>query len=869
MKQFCALPVLLLLSACSGGGGSSAGRQDADPVVVDYPVVFVRRALSFEDDGLLREDNIYAPATFNAGAQLVLKERATPGAPERVLTGELFDGDYDVKDLNVSADGGKLVFAMRAPEEEDADEQPTWNIWVYDREEGSLQRVIRQDLIAEEGEDIAPAFLPDGRIVFSSTRQRRSRALLLDDNKPQFSALAEDLRNEAFVLHVMDADGSNIRQISFNQSHDLHPAVLADGRILFNRWDRMGGANSLSLYTVRPDGSALEVHYGYHSQNTGSNQSEAVFARPQPLPDGRLLAVLRAPRGAGYGGDLLAIDSISYAEAYSEPEGGGQLQGQESVSLLPVVTDGGISPHGLFASAWPLHDGSSRLLVAWSECRLLEPDTGLARPCSGELLEDPDVEPADPLYGLWVYDYRAGTQRPIVVAVEGEMISEAVAMEPRPLPDFLPDPVPGMDLDEGLVQAGVGILDIRSVYSFDGEAIADIDQLADPLIAGADMRPARFLRVEKAVAIPDDEVLDFDNNAFGRSRGQLMREILGYTPIQPDGSVRVQIPADMPFALSVVDADGRRLGGRHQNWLQLRPGEQRQCAGCHTGDSEVPHGRADLEPASAWAGSPTSGIPFPNTEPALVAEMGETMAQLLARIAGEAALTGDLVYADLWTDPALREKDPSSALRYADLATPQPVSLSCQDEWVPGCRSVIHYPEHIQPIWERTRELLDDSGALIEDRSCLSCHTPRDESGLVRLPAGQLNLVSELSPNNASWMTSYVQLLFARPTQEIVDGTLSNILVQDTDDNGNPLFETDEEGNLILDANGDPIPVMVTVNRNRLMDEAAANNSRFFQSFRPGRSHADYLEPAELRLVSEWLDIGAQYYNNPFDAPVN
>jgi hypothetical protein len=26
---------------------------------------------------------------------------------------------------------------------------------------------------------------------------------------------------------------------------------------------------------------------------------------------------------------------------------------------------------------------------------------------------------------------------------------------------------------------------------------------------------------------------------------------------------------------------------------------------------------------------------------------------------------------------------------------------------------------------------------------------------------------------------------------------------------------------------------------------------------------------AELRLLSEWIDIGTQYYNNPFDAPLN
>ena len=28
------------------------------------------------------------------------------------------------------------------------------------------------------------------------------------------------------------------------------------------------------------------------------------------------------------------------------------------------------------------------------------------------------------------------------------------------------------------------------------------------------------------------------------------------------------------------------------------------------------------------------------------------------------------------------------------------------------------------------------------------------------------------------------------------------------------------------------------------------------------------LTPAELRLIAEWLDIGAQFYNDPFVAPV-
>jgi len=36
----------------------------------------------------------------------------------------------------------------------------------------------------------------------------------------------------------------------------------------------------------------------------------------------------------------------------------------------------------------------------------------------------------------------------------------------------------------------------------------------------------------------------------------------------------------------------------------------------------------------------------------------------------------------------------------------------------------------------------------------------------------------------------------------------------------------------------------------------------------PVLDHTGFLTPAELRLISEWLDIGGQFYNDPFVAPV-
>jgi len=77
---------------------------------------------------------------------------------------------------------------------------------------------------------VSPHYLPDGRIVFSSTRQTQSQAILLDENKPQFSAQDEARTEPAFVLEVMNADGTGVHQISFNQSHDRDATVLANGR---------------------------------------------------------------------------------------------------------------------------------------------------------------------------------------------------------------------------------------------------------------------------------------------------------------------------------------------------------------------------------------------------------------------------------------------------------------------------------------------------------------------------------------------------------------------------------------------------------------------------------------------------------------
>jgi hypothetical protein len=919
------------LLACGGGpgrvdeNGNPSGRQQPDPVAVDFAVAYIARPIPREETevglGDIRATDLLDPTAFNPGARLYLKDRATATAPRRALTDGIFEAGalYDVKDLSAHPDGDRLLFALRAPELEgvDDDEQPTWNIWEYDLRTDELRRVIRSDIRAEAGQDLGPRYLPDGRIVFTSTRQSRSRAILLDDNKPQFDAQVENDNEPALLLHVMEDDGTDIEQITYNQSHDLQPSVLQDGRILFTRWDGMN-RDRLSLYTVNPDGTDMSFHYGYHSLN--GEQAPTLF-RPTQMPDGRLLAIYK-PRDELLGGDMLVIDTANYSENDVDLAGFAGGPAQASISVVPARIDGEISRNGLYSSAYPLHDGSNRLLVSWSQCRLELPDEERLVPCTEEWLATEGVVEAPPLYGLWVYNLANQTQQPLVVAREGTIFTEALALEPVPAPAYQP-PLAG---NSNLVDQGVGVLHIQSVYDLDGEDSSSqgIANLADPAQTSATDRPARFLRLLKAVSTPDRDVLNGQDdeifgNRFNQNRGLL--EILGYAPIEPDGSVKVRVPADRAFTFEIVNEDGVRVGTRHNNWLQLRAGEVRHCQGCHSADSQIPHGRPDAQLALAYHGAPTSGAPFPSTRrtdafgTAEYPELGETMAQFDARIAvictdnndpGTCNLRGprppsvDLIYNDVWTDPQAREPDADFAYRYAHLTNDDyrevsfnedeeavvspdlspsrpPVADSCQDQWHSLCRIVINYENHIQPLWERPRwlteededgqrQLVLDEAGLPVNHTCTGCHSRTDADGVTRVPPGQLELVRDAGPNGQ--MVSYLELLNNDVELEIVDDALVPRLVETGE------FERDEEGELILDEDtGEPIPVLTTVPvRPSMSRGGAANSGRFFSKFTSfdnsdseAVDHRGMLNAHELRLLREWLDLNARYYNNQFD----
>jgi len=861
---------LIALVGCSSGGNIDIGSgQAADPATVDFPIAYVKR--SAPD---VMDDDVRDLRTFRVDADVFVKDRADASVVERNITQRVTsDNMWDVRDLDVSFDGRSLVFAMRGPMIPNGDEedQPTWNLWQYTFATDTLARVINSDLIAEEGHDVAPHYLPDGRIVFTSTRQRASKAILLDESKPQFDPLTEDRREPSFVLHVINSAGTGIRQISFSQSHDMDPTVLMNGRILFSRWDTAPGRSAIHLYTMNPDGSNLQLHYGALSHATGTNGSTIQFLKTREQPNGDLLSLVRPNTDSDFGGDLYVIDARSFVENAQPLAANASLAGpaQRPATGNDVRTIPGISPGGRFSAAFPLWDGSGRIAVSWTQCRASL--AGQIRPCTNDVLSDPAVQPAPPLYSIWMYDTQRRAFLPLQTPEADRMITDVVIAQPRPAPVVILDRVPGVDIDADFVSEGVGILDIKSVYDIAGAdtAAPSIAAVANPMTTTADQRTARFIRIEKAVSIPDEDVLDFRNTAFGASN--FMREILGYGMIEPDGSVRMKVPADVAFQISLLDRDGRRFSPIHRNWLQVRAGEVLSCNGCHvrTGTTPRSHGRAGSFNA-AYAGAP--GAAFPGADPAIAPQTGETMAQTRARLT--CLLSGpdrcssmrpsvNVNFEDIWTDPVAsgRAKEPSFSYSYSEtpaagnwgFTTLAPTASDCLSRWSSLCRITINYEAHVHPLWSKPRITLDVDGVtVLTDHTCTTCHSPTDAANAVRVPAGQLDLSDGPSEDQPDHFKSFRELMFTDNAQEVNMGALRDILVT---------TGVDPVTNL---------PIQVTVPVPASMAASNARGStRFFSRFAAGGNHATYLSAAELRLLSEWLDIGAQYYNNPFAAPLN
>jgi hypothetical protein len=66
----------------------------------------------------------------------------------------------------------------------------------------------------------------------------------------------------------------------------------------------------------------------------------------------------------------------------------------------------------------------------------------------------------------------------------------------------------------------------------------------------------------------------------------LPRRLIGEAPVEEDGSFNVEVPADIPLFLQVLDERGLALA--NCGWIWVKPREKRGCIGCHEDPERIP-----------------------------------------------------------------------------------------------------------------------------------------------------------------------------------------------------------------------------------------------------------------------------------------
>lgn len=860
------MAVAATLAACGSGSDGS------DNVTVEGDVAI---AYAMRPSTVNMNPTNGAPSA--AGGDLFIRERSSPSAREHNITARFTQGRGDASDPEVSYDGKKIVFSMRCPTSNTAtiDGQPActgrWNIWEYDMTTGGLSGgSFRRLTNSTQDDDVDPAYLPAGRgFVFSSNRQTKSR---IDQALGRtYYALDEYERERVFNLHTMKADGTDIQQISFNQSHDRNPVVRPNGDILFSRWEHLGDRNRFAIFRTKPDGTDMFVLYGAHSSGNS-------FLHPRDMDPngpyaGQLASSLMPLSGTDEGGALMFIDAKNYSEEDTPanrtiPAQGGQMQ----VTQDQLNHERGLSLAGRVTTPYPLWDGTNRVLVAYRPCEVSR--DGVVIPCVNltdaerERLQDRERSMSEaaadsvqdnvpPNYAIYMFDPVKQTWRNVASPPPGFMYTDPVALQARTQPHAA-DPT---NVDPTLAAAGLALIEVRSVYDTDGlgrmgeqmmtaadrpngcnvaiamttptEAsdtrtqVPDLLRIKNPADAAYHCAPARFVRATRAIPPPSSTM--GLRSAIGETEFE-QQQILGYAPIEPDGSFKLQVPADIPLALAIVDSKGRAFQ-THANWIQVRPGERRTCDGCHSprrGGALNSGAVVDTMPAALRPAMASAHL------------SGETMASTRTRLDPAVLnLLADMSYSDVWADTTqtgitARE---TILVRYTgntnaadDLATAVPVN------------GVINYPEHIQPLWTR------DRGA----NTCVNCHA--DAAGL--------DLRGTVSGTGR--LVSYEELLIGDPRLDANGVPITTLRA------GIPMLERDAP---LVNASSSSTNTAGIARKSRLTEILFGEQLLAGQAARdahpnpPGTApnHATLLNAAEKRLLAEWMDLGGQYYNDPFN----
>jgi len=421
-----------------------------------------------------------------------------------------------IRDPDVSYDGKRLLFSWKKSDRED-----DYHLYEMDLD----TKKIRQLTSGLGHADYEGVYLPNGNIMFSSTRCVQ---------------IVDCWWTEVSNLYICDKDGKLMRRVGFDQVHTNYPQVLADGRVIYTRWDYndRGQLYPQPLFQMNIDGTAQTECYGNNSW------FPTTIGHARGIPGSDKIIAIATGHHCIQTGSLIVID---VKKGRQETEG---------VTLVaPLVedkkdrryrrVDGYTGFNGHFVYPYALNE--KEYIAGYSAYQTRRRSKN----------------------GFGIYYVREDAARELLVDDPEISCNQPVLLMARKVPPVRPSVVD--------YTKKTGTYYVQDVYF-------------GPGLKGVERGLAKKLRVV---------VLEFraagvhSNGNGGPAGGALVstpvsirngswdvKKVIGEAKIHSDGSAFFQAPARVPLYFQIVDTNGYVIQSM-RSWSTLMPGENFSCLGCH------------------------------------------------------------------------------------------------------------------------------------------------------------------------------------------------------------------------------------------------------------------------------------------------
>lgn len=390
-----------------------------------------------------------------------------------------------------------------------------------------------KQLTSGASNNLDPAWLPDGEIVFIS------------DRKP---AYAYCYVVTSPVVYRMDRNGQKQKRLSANYLMDFTPSVLNDGRIIYTRWEYVDRAACpiQSLWAINPDGTGLAGFYGNRVISPGT------FMDAQPVPGTNIVIATATNHNGPCRGGIVLIDPSKGANA------------KEAVTNLTPEIDiyqpVGVYGNGLrgpYEKPFPI--GGKKYLVSNNgrvQLRTFDGDkvTLLAK---------------DRRLGYYCAQPVRPTKLPPKLT-GGPMDREAIFSE------------------DGSVSGAWATVFVRDVYKGLEPHVkrGQIKQIAVVQeIEKSTHSPQNNVTLD-GHGKRNIAVFGFQFPLVSCGATYAPKRLWGFAKVDEDGSSSFRVPAEVPIYFMALDAEGRALQ-RMRSFTHMMPGEVQGCVGCHANRNAV------------------------------------------------------------------------------------------------------------------------------------------------------------------------------------------------------------------------------------------------------------------------------------------